>query len=209
MEKREKERGCEAQWLYLVSQSVGIASSLLKDVFPPLCLSTCKQVIPAMMKSLSLLILILSVISGQSVRGQENEEPDFPLATGEEAKEANARILELFDAIMEETPRFPEGMPSYREIPRDLEFTCADKVPGYYADVNYGCQVYHVCREEAEHGVASFLCPNATIFHQQIFACDWWFNVDCSQAPTFYYLNEDLYKDPVVEDVDNNVAQVK
>ena len=38
----------------------------------------------------------------------------------------------------------------------------------------------------------SFLCPNGTLFNQQYFICDWWFNVDCSQAPTFYSLNADI-----------------
>ena len=34
-----------------------------------------------------------------------------------------------------------------------------------------------------------FLCPNGTIFNQEEFVCDWWFNVDCTQADTFYFLN--------------------
>merc|ERR1719312_1650397 len=25
----------------------------------------------------------------------------------------------------------------------------------------------------------SFLCPNGTIFNQNYFICDWWFNFDC------------------------------
>ena len=28
----------------------------------------------------------------------------------------------------------------------------------------------------------SFLCPNGTIFNQEVFTCDWWFNVDCGAA---------------------------
>ena len=24
------------------------------------------------------------------------------------------------------------------------------------------------------------LCPNGTLYNQQYFICDWWFNVDCS-----------------------------
>ena len=28
----------------------------------------------------------------------------------------------------------------------------------------------------------SFLCPNGTIFNQEYFICDWWFNVDCAEA---------------------------
>ena len=28
----------------------------------------------------------------------------------------------------------------------------------------------------------SFLCPNGTIFNQEYFICDWWFNVDCAES---------------------------
>ena len=38
----------------------------------------------------------------------------------------------------------------------------------------------------------SLLCPNGTLFNQQYFICDWWFNVDCSLAESFYSLNEDI-----------------
>ena len=31
----------------------------------------------------------------------------------------------------------------------------------------------------------SFLCPNGTLFQQQYFICDWWFNVDCSLVNLF------------------------
>ena len=33
---------------------------------------------------------------------------------------------------------------------------------------------------------------SGTIFNQQYFICDWWFNVDCSQAEDFYSLNEEV-----------------
>ena len=36
----------------------------------------------------------------------------------------------------------------------------------------------------------SFLCPNGTLFNQQYFICDWWFNVDCSQVPVLSSLND-------------------
>ena len=38
----------------------------------------------------------------------------------------------------------------------------------------------------------SFLCPNGSLFDQQYFICDFWFNVDCSQAETLYSLNDAL-----------------
>ena len=38
----------------------------------------------------------------------------------------------------------------------------------------------------------SFLCPNGTIFNQNYFICDWWFNFDCSEAEGLYGLNDQL-----------------
>ena len=52
--------------------------------------------------------------------------------------------------------------------------------PGYYADEEAECQVFHICGSEAAK--FSFLCPNGTIFNQNYFICDWWFNVDCAES---------------------------
>ena len=42
-----------------------------------------------------------------------------------------------------------------------------------------------------------------TIFNQKYFVCDWWFNVNCSDTPSYYELNNEVYKDPasVTEEV--------
>ncbi|XP_068201077.1 uncharacterized protein [Palaemon carinicauda] len=162
------------------------------------------------MKSLFIICLLSVTVLGAKLDGLEHDhdhhhdhhhhEHDFPLATGREAKEASARLLEFFDAVYNDA-QFPSDMPSYNSIPATVQFSCDNRIPGYYADVDHGCQVYHVCREDPEHNIATFLCPNATIFHQEIFACDWWFNVDCSVSPNFYYLNEDLYKEPEEEEI--------
>ena len=40
--------------------------------------------------------------------------------------------------------------------------------------------------------IFSFVCPNGTLFNQQYFVCDWWFNVDCDRTEEFYDLNEEL-----------------
>ena len=63
---------------------------------------------------------------------------------------------------------------------------------GYYADVEAECQVFHICGNDGNGGLTkySFLCPNGTIFQQQYFVCDWWFNVDCSLAEDLYSLND-------------------
>ncbi len=41
-------------------------------------------------------------------------------------------------------------------------------------------------------GPQSFLCPNGTIFNQEYFICDWWFNFDCSQAQGLYSRNDEV-----------------
>ncbi|GFQ99670.1 chitin-binding type-2 domain-containing protein [Trichonephila clavata] len=78
--------------------------------------------------------------------------------------------------------------PDYSEIPV-TPFTCSDKkyVPGFYADLETGCQVFHVCYE---HRRESFLCPIGTTFNQPILACDYWYSSNCSLAPHYYYVNE-------------------
>ena len=63
---------------------------------------------------------------------------------------------------------------------------------GKYADTSAECQVFHICGNDGNGGLTkySFLCPNGTIFQQQYFVCDWWFNVDCSLAEDLYSLND-------------------
>merc|ERR1712115_303223 len=64
--------------------------------------------------------------------------------------------------------------------------------PGYYSDPEGECQLYHHCTHTAAKPSFTRLCPNGTLFNQQYFICDWWFNVDCSQAQDFYSLNADI-----------------
>ncbi|KAG7164977.1 U-scoloptoxin(01)-Er1a-like 3 [Homarus americanus] len=47
--------------------------------------------------------------------------------------------------------------------------------------------VFHICQDGGR--IDSFLCPNGTIFNQQFFVCDWWYNFNCSNAEQFYDLN--------------------
>lgn len=78
--------------------------------------------------------------------------------------------------------------PIYHEVPH-TQFSCHNvpAVPGMYANVETGCQAYHVCHDGREgHQGASFLCTNGTIFNQKEFACDWWYNVKCEEAISLY-----------------------
>merc|ERR1711874_763974 len=87
-----------------------------------------------------------------------------------------------------------EDYPIYAEVP-ETSFTCEGRVEGgYYADTEAECQPFHVCSADRDGGLArnSFLCPNGTLFNQENFVCEYWFNVDCSQAESFYGLNDNI-----------------
>merc|ERR1711892_1022921 len=87
-----------------------------------------------------------------------------------------------------------EDYPIYAEVPETV-FSCDGRVEGgYYADPEADCQPFHVCSAGRDGGLTknSFLCPNGTLFNQENFVCEYWFNVDCSQAESFYGLNDNI-----------------
>jgi len=97
-------------------------------------------------------------------------------------------------ALAQNIPGVPgEDYPIF-VAPPETAFLCEDKIEGYYADPDSDCQAFHICANDGNDGLIkySFLCPNGTLFNQQYFICDWWFNVDCSQAEGFYSLNADI-----------------
>ena len=98
--------------------------------------------------------------------------------------------------LEENIPGVPgDDYPIYAEVP-ETSFLCDGQAEGgYYADVEAECQVFHICGSDGNGGLTkySFLCPNGTLFNQQYFVCDWWFNVDCTIAEEFYGLNDDVY----------------
>ena len=63
---------------------------------------------------------------------------------------------------------------------------------GYYADPATDCQQYSVCLQDPISPdtlyPVNFLCPNGTIFNQQLFNCDWWSVSFCHQASEFSHL---------------------
>merc|ERR1711868_167526 len=87
-----------------------------------------------------------------------------------------------------------EDYPIYAEVP-ESGFTCEGQVDGgYYANPEAQCQVFHICTADGAGGLAqySFLCPNGTVFNQNYFICDWWFNFDCAEAEGLYGLNDQI-----------------
>jgi len=87
--------------------------------------------------------------------------------------------------------------PIYSSV-EETSFSCDGLIfGGYYADPELECQVYHVCLQDPIDTTnlypVSFLCPNGTIFNQELFNCDWWYNVDCSAASGLYGLAEGAF----------------
>ena len=97
-------------------------------------------------------------------------------------------------ALASNIPGVPgEDYPIYAEVP-ETAFGCEGQVDGgYYADPEAECQAFHICTADGAGGLAkySFLCPNGTLFNQNYFICDWWFNFDCATAEDLYSLNDE------------------
>jgi len=102
---------------------------------------------------------------------------------------------DAFNQLGETIPGTPgEDYPILAEVPQ-TSFLCDGQVEGgYYADPEAECQAFHICGGGLEGSLIqySFLCPNGSLFNQEYFICDWWFNVDCSQAEGFYFLNDEI-----------------
>merc|ERR1711962_441245 len=98
-------------------------------------------------------------------------------------------------SLEEAVPGIPGAdYPIFAEVP-PTSFLCDGQIDGgYYADPEADCQPFHICANDGEGGLTkySFLCPNGTLFNQEYFICDWWFNVDCSLAESLYSLNADI-----------------
>jgi len=98
-------------------------------------------------------------------------------------------------ALASNIPGVPgEDYPIFAEVP-ESGFSCEGQVDGgYYADPEAECQAFHICTADGAGGLAkySFLCPNGTLFNQNYFICDWWFNFDCSTAEDLYSLNDEI-----------------
>ncbi|CAH0719786.1 unnamed protein product, partial [Brenthis ino] len=66
-------------------------------------------------------------------------------------------------------------------------FTCQGRGSGYYADVETGCQVYHMCDGLGRQ--FSYSCPNTTLFQQRMLICDHWYMVNCTNSEDDYDAN--------------------
>jgi len=118
---------------------------------------------------------------------QSSYEGDQDASASDDSEIADDAAADPLAMLMKSVPGIPgEDYPIFAAAP-DTAFSCEVDVQvngGYYADPEAQCQVFHICSANAEGGLAkyTFLCPNGTIFNQEYFICDWWFNVDCDEA---------------------------
>merc|ERR1712168_576005 len=131
-------------------------------------------------------------------RGRQEEAPLEGYAQpayGDDLDTAASDVADPLAMLQGAIPGVPgEDYPIYAEVP-ETAFACDGQVDGgYYADGEAECQVFHICTADGAGGLAkySFLCPNGTIFNQNYFICDWWFNFDCSTAEDLYSLNDEI-----------------
>merc|ERR1712141_138302 len=130
-------------------------------------------------------------------RGRQEEAPLDAYAQpayGEDLDTAASDVADPLAMLQASIPGVPgEDYPIYAEVP-ESGFACDGQVDGgYYADPEAECQVFHICTADGAGGLAkySFLCPNGTLFNQNYFICDWWFNFDCAEAEGLYSLNDE------------------
>ncbi|XP_043262339.1 U-scoloptoxin(01)-Er1a-like [Colletes gigas] len=83
-------------------------------------------------------------------------------------------------------------------------FSCQDRIYGYYADMENDCQVFHVCMPQARGSTRwSFICPAETVFNQATFVCTLTENsIPCEESESFYNLNEAIGKEVEEEESD-------
>jgi len=73
-------------------------------------------------------------------------------------------------------------------------FSCDGQAYGYYADVDSGCEVFHICLpiedndgEVIEYAKWSFFCGNQTVFDQQTLTCNHPEDAfPCEESPSLY-----------------------
>ena len=130
-------------------------------------------------------------------RGRQEEPLDAYAQPGYDGDldSAASDVVDPLAMLQGAIPGVPgEDYPIFAEVP-ETGFACEGQVDGgYYADGEAECQVFHICTADGAGGLSkySFLCPNGTIFNQNYFICDWWFNFDCAEAEGLFSLNDEI-----------------
>ncbi|XP_074599976.1 uncharacterized protein LOC141854263 [Brevipalpus obovatus] len=130
--------------------------------------------------------------------------PEVEVSTnGDSGSKKSDLVVEVEDASqgeagsgrLEDSIRGSPGQDygTYTTVPQ-TSFRCSDQqYPGYYGDTEAQCQVFHICQTGGRQD--DFLCPIGTVFNQQLFVCDWWYNFRCEETPNYYVRNAEVYAD--------------
>ncbi|XP_052754309.1 uncharacterized protein LOC113509263 [Galleria mellonella] len=131
-----------------------------------------------------------------SVSYARSDDIDVELSTGIMLKILRA----VANQTQSDTLNLPANATSIRENITDT-FSCENRTYGYYADVDNDCQIFHVCLpSQAPSGRNvtyrwSFICPNETIFNQEVLVCTRPREaIPCEDAPMYYDINMEFGK---------------
>jgi len=141
-----------------------------------------------MMKLLAVLALV------GCVAGQYTNNRDLNRYAGKFVWDYLKPALQPAEVAVIESTKGVNAYPTYNSIP-STKFSCSSKGgPGFYADTEAGCQVFHRC--DLSGNITDYLCVNTTIFNQITLICDKWYNVDCSRSLELEnFANARLYTD--------------
>ncbi|CAN8005792.1 unnamed protein product [Ixodes pacificus] len=101
---------------------------------------------------------------------------------------SNKRVIRDVQAKQESSAEEAQEPEEFvvEEVPVELpltSFTCQGRtVGGYYADVETGCRMFHICAQTDMR----FLCTNGTVFDQRSLVCKNEDQVSCEDAPKYY-----------------------
>ncbi|XP_048002190.1 uncharacterized protein LOC125238790 [Leguminivora glycinivorella] len=139
-----------------------------------------------------LLVLFISVICAKAF-----DDIDLELGYGIMGKLLRA----MENQTKSDTLNLPANASSIRENITDT-FSCENRTYGYYADVDNDCQIFHVClptQTASGRSITyrwSFICPNETVFNQEVLVCTRPRDaIDCADSPNYYDLNMEIGKE--------------
>ena len=79
---------------------------------------------------------------------------------------------------------FDSQVKRWEEFPNaTFTFDCTGRSIGFYADLEFDCQIFHLC--DAQGRRVPYMCDKNTAFNQKFRVCDWAYNVDCEAAPNW------------------------
>ncbi|KAM7355742.1 uncharacterized protein ACRADG_001705 isoform 2-T3 [Cochliomyia hominivorax] len=135
---------------------------------------------------------------GETVVEAKEEKTEHSASNTTSTKDSRLTGIPQIDYIWD--PNLPRELRGYNlssypflaSTPADdeIHFKCDGLHDGFYASIEYKCQLYHHCVYGIRH---DFLCANFTAFDQRTFICHFVSDVDCEGSVNYWNRNDDLY----------------